>query len=42
MAEKEILFYEQNGYNPISTGWKKYASGEKTEQMSDEYFLIVF
>jgi len=23
MAEKEILFYEQNGYNPIGAGWKK-------------------
>lgn len=33
MAGKEILFYEQNGYNPIGAGWKKYAGSDPDVQI---------
>lgn len=42
MTEKNILFYESNGYNPISVGWKKYAGGEKAEQVVSGSYTLYY
>lgn len=42
MTEKNILFYETNGYNPIGVGWKKYAGSEKTEQVVSGCYTLYY
>ena len=42
MTERNILFYETNGYNPIGVGWKKYAGGEKTEQVVSGCYTLYY
>ncbi len=42
MAEKEILFYAQNGYNPIGAGWKKFSGSEKVEQTVSRHYTLYY
>lgn len=42
MTEKNILFYEINGYNPIGAGWKKFVGGEKVEQVVSEHYTLYY